>query len=332
MKSVRAGNAHGTPGGAGAVAVKRAARRSEPAGRKSAARPRKRATEGADTVLITHPERVVFAATGATKGAVADYYRQLAPWMLPELRDRPLSLLRCPDGAGHACFFQKHAGTRLGAHVRNVRLRDSSGVQQYLCVDDAQGLLELVQMNTLEFHPWGCHARTTASADRIVFDLDPHADVAWPEIAAAASIVRDHLAALGLSAFLRTSGSKGLHVVVPLRPAAPWLRARRFAKGVADALAAGHPARFVATAGEDKRVGRIFIDWLRNSRGATSVAAYSLRARADAGVAMPLAWERLRSLTGAHAFTLANAAAHVRARRVDPWRDIDRIEQALPQR
>jgi len=310
--------------------VKRAARSSVPAGRKSAAVPVKRAGGAVDQVVITHPERVVFAAIGATKGDVAAYYRAVAPWMLPGLRDRPLSLLRCPDGAGGACFFQKHAGTRLGAHVRSIRLRDSSGLQQYLCVDDAQGLLELVQMNTLEFHPWGCHARTTASADRVVFDLDPHAGVAWPDIAAAASIVRDHLAALGLGAFLRTSGGKGLHVVVPLRPAVPWLRARRFAKSVADALAVAHPARFVATAGEDKRVGRIFIDWLRNSRGATSVASYSLRARADAGIAMPLAWNRLAALPGANAFTLANAAAHVRARRSDPWRDIDSIEQTLP--
>jgi bifunctional non-homologous end joining protein LigD len=311
--------------------LKRAAKRSAvPLRRTSDAGTKRARNAGADRLVVTHPERIVFAGLGATKGDVADYYRQVAPWLLAQVRDRPLSLLRCPDGAGAACFFQKHAGARLGAHVRSVRLRDSSGLQQYLCIDDAPGLLELVQMNTLEFHAWGARARTTTRADRIVFDLDPHADVAWPDIAAAALIVRDHLATLGLAAFLRTSGGKGLHVVVPLRPAVPWLRVRRFARAVADALAAVHPARFVATAGEEKRVGRIFIDWLRNSRGATSVASYSLRARADAGVAMPLAWNRLVRLPGAHAFTLANAAAHVAARRVDPWRDIDSIEQALP--
>jgi len=313
--------------------MKRAAdRRSRPPAARNAERT-VRATKDAGAepaVVITHPERVVFAGLGVTKGDVADYYRQVAPWMLAEVRDRPLSVLRCPDGAGGGCFFQKHLGTRLGTHVRGVRLRDSTGQQQYLCIDDAQGLLELVQMNTLEFHPWGAHARTTTRADRIVFDLDPHAGIAWPAVAGAALLVRDHLSSLGLTSFARTSGGKGMHVVVPVNPPAPWPGVRRFARAMAEALAARHPDRFVAVAGEDKRVGRIFIDWLRNSRGATSVASYSLRARADAGVAMPLAWNQLRALPNAHAFTIVNAPAHLRRRRADPWRDIDGIEQALP--
>jgi bifunctional non-homologous end joining protein LigD len=309
--------------------VKRSSqRRSNPSAARAPASTKTAAAE--DAVVITHPARVVFAELGMTKGDVAAYYRQVAPWMVAEIRDRPLSLLRCPDCAGAACFFQKHMTARLGAHVRAIRLRDSSGLQPYLCIDDAQGLLELVQMNTLEFHPWGAHSRTTASADRVVFDLDPHKDVPWRDVAAAAVMVHDHLASIGLEGFLRTSGGKGLHVVVPLNPAASWLRVRRFAKAVAGALAAAQPERFVATAGEAKRVGRIFVDWLRNSRGATSVASYSLRARADAGVAMPLAWNQLGKLQSARAFTIRNAIEHIRRRRIDPWRDIDRVAQTLP--
>jgi bifunctional non-homologous end joining protein LigD len=293
---------------------------------------RQRRAAADSQVTITHPERVVFPELRLTKRDVVDYYVQVAAWIVPELRDRPLSVLRCPGGTAQACFFQKHLTTGLGRHVRGVRLKDSSGQQTYLCIDDVRGLLELVQMNTLEFHPWGAHAGTTSRADRVVFDLDPHASVDWKDVAAGAALVRAHLASLGLTGLLRTSGGKGLHVVVPLRPGAPWTQVRTFARTVAESLTASHPDRFVAVAGEAKRGGRIFIDWLRNSRGATSIASYSLRARADAGVAMPLAWNQLAKLDGGHGFTIVNALAHIHRRRADPWRDIDSIEQVLPRR
>jgi bifunctional non-homologous end joining protein LigD len=296
------------------------------------ASPRQRRAAADSQVTVTHPQRVVFPELRISKRDVADYYVQVAAWIVPELRDRPLSVLRCPGGAAQACFFQKHLTTGLGRHVRGVRLADSSGRQNYLCIDDVRGLLELVQMNTLEFHPWGAHAGTTGRADRVVFDLDPHASVPWKSIAAGAAHVRAHLASLGLTGFLRTSGGKGLHVVVPLRPAAPWIPVRTFARAVAETLTASQPDLFVAVAGEAKRGGRIFIDWLRNSRGATSIASYSLRARADAGVAMPLAWNQLAKLEGPHAFTIVNALAHIRRRRADPWRDIGSIEQVIPRR
>jgi bifunctional non-homologous end joining protein LigD len=298
----------------------------------SAPATRRRRAAADSQVTITHPERVVFPELRISKRDVADYYVQVAAWIVPELRDRPLSVLRCPAGTAQACFFQKHLTAALGRHVRGVRLKDSSGQQTYLCIDDVRGLLELVQMNTLEFHPWGAHAGTTSRADRVVFDLDPHPSVAWKDVAAGAALVRAHLASLGLTGFLRTSGSKGLHVVMPLRPAALWIQVRAFARAVAESLTASHPGLFVAVAGEAKRGGRIFIDWLRNSRGATSIASYSLRARADGGVAMPLAWNQLAKLDGAHAFTIVNALAHIRRRRADPWGEIDSIEQALPRR
>jgi bifunctional non-homologous end joining protein LigD len=185
--------------------------------------------------------RVVFPELRISKRDVADYYVQVAAWIVPELRDRPVSVLRCPGGAAQACFFQKHLTTGLGRHVRGVRLKDSSGQQNYLCIDDVRGLLELVQMNTLEFHPWGAHSGTTSRADRVVFDLDPHASVPWKDIAAGAALVRAHLASLGLTGFLRTSGGNGLHVVLRAAPVAPWTQVRTFARAVAESLTASHP-------------------------------------------------------------------------------------------
>lgn len=295
-----------------------------------AVRPRRPAARADAQARITHPERIVFPQLAASKLDVARYYTTVTEWIVPELRGRPLSVLRCPDGMARACFFQKHLTANMGAHVRGVRIKDSTGSQDYLCIDDAVGLLELVQMNTIEFHPWGALAQSPDRADRIVFDLDPHASVAWSDVVAGCALIRYHLESLGVTAFLRTSGGKGLHIVVPLKPSMPWQSVRTFARGVAETLATRHPDRFVSVAGEDKRAGRIFIDWLRNARGATSIASYSLRARSDAGVAMPLAWPNLAKLESAHAFSITNAIAHIKRRRSDPWRDIDRIEQALP--
>jgi len=187
-------------------------------------------------------------------------------------------------------------------------------------------------MNALEFHPWGACAGDPEHADRVVFDLDPHAGVAWKRIVAGARTLRARLEAIGLKSFLRTSGGKGLHVVVPLNPAQPWEAVRTFAGAFARTLAEAMPKEFVATAGESKREDRIFIDWLRNGRGATSVASYSLRARADGGVAMPLAWTQLAKLARANQYTVVNAAQYVARRRSDPWDGIDRIRQTLPKK
>jgi bifunctional non-homologous end joining protein LigD len=306
--------------------VAHAAARSAPTKRSS----KPTAAQSADGVAITHPDRVVFPGLDSTKADVADYYRAVARWILPDIADRPLSILRCPAGAAKACFFQKHLSGNMGRHVRGVNIRDSTGRQKYLCIADAAGLIELVQMNALEFHPWGARADDPEHADRIVFDLDPHPGVAWRRVIAGACAVRDRLKSIGLKSFVRTSGGKGLHVVVPLNPAAPWDTVRHFAGALAQTLASELPKEFVATAGEKNRKGRIFVDWLRNGRGATSVASYSLRARPDGGVAMPLTWTQLATLRAANQFTLINAARHIGRRRVDPWQGIDEIEQTLP--
>ncbi len=292
---------------------------------KAAAKPR---TE--EKVTLTHPERVVYPERGFTKQQVADYYRGVAPWILKELDGRPVSVLRCPDGVGKACFFQKHVGRGWGKNVHGMTVGKASGEHDYLCIQDEAGLLELVQMNVLEFHPWGSPMGDPDHASRIVFDLDPGAGVAWSRIVAGAREVRTQLASVGLEAFVRTSGGKGLHVVVPLNPPAPWEDVKRFAHGVAKALSAMHPQDFVAVAGEKNRKNKIFVDWLRNGRGATSVASYSVRARESAGVAMPLSWSELGRVKAGDAFDIKGALERIRRRKSDPWEDIDVVTQQLP--
>ncbi len=303
-----------------------------PQATKKSARARARGEpEGAmGAIVLTHPEREVFAGTGITKADVAAYYRAVAPYLLPELAGRPISVVRCPEGAGEQCFFQKHVTTGWGKHIHAVTVKEAKGAAKYLSIQDAAGLIELVQMNVLELHPWGAKSEDLEHADRIVFDLDPHPTVKWSRVVKAARDVRTQLESIGLQSFLRTSGGKGLHVVVPLNPPALWSEVKGFAQAVAQALSGLRPKEFVSVAGEKNREGKIFIDWLRNGRGATSVASYSLRARPGAGVAMPLFWDELGRVRSGDAFTIKNAIAKITKRASDPWAGIDTIKQSLP--
>ena len=281
-------------------------------------------------VVITHPDRVVYPADGMTKGDVAAYYRAIAPWLLRDIAGRPLSLVRCPDGATGQCFFQKHHGAGLGEAVHALPLRQKSGIEDYVWIDDATGLLQLVQMNVLEFHPWGATVEDPERADRLVFDLDPGEGVSWKAVCDGAREVRGRLREAGLESFLRMSGGKGLHVVVPLAPAVPWEQARDFCEAFARAMEAHAPERWLANARKAKRTGRIFLDWLRNTRGATSVASWSLRAREHATVAMPLRWEELGKFDRPGAFNPDKALQRASRLRKDPWDGIDRLRQSLP--
>ena len=281
-------------------------------------------------VEVSSPERIVYPDAGITKQQVADYYRAVADWILPGLANRPLSLVRCPSGIAGQCFFQKHHADSLGGAVRAVALAQKDGVEDYLYVRDAAGLLELVQMNTLEFHPWGSRVDRPEQPDTIVFDLDPGPGVDWPMVVAAAREVRALLRDAGLSSFVRLSGGKGVHVVVPLRRGPTWDQVRDFSAAFAEAMAAHKPLAYVATMSKAKREGRIFIDWLRNGRGATSVCNWSLRARPGAPVAMPIRWEDLGRMPGPDAFDLAGALKRARALRSDPWAGYDTLRQRLP--
>jgi bifunctional non-homologous end joining protein LigD len=280
-------------------------------------------------VKLTHPDRVVFDA-GYTKQDVADYYRAVMPHLLDGIANRPLSIIRCPDGTSGACFFQKHTLPGL-KRVREVTLKEESGSSAaYLYVDAPDQVDELVQFNAIEFHPWATTLKNTDVTDYLVFDLDPGPDVVWSAVKKAAQALRETFDDLDLQSFVRTSGGKGLHVVVPLRPAVPWARAKDFAHGIASRLSTERPNEFIDTASKTKRGGVIFIDYLRNARGATSVASYSLRSRAGAPVACPLRWDELKALKSASAFTLANVPARIKRLRSDPWAEFATRRQALP--
>lgn len=303
---------------------------SSPAARSGSDMPASRRTSRVpDTVELTHPERVVFPDSGITKQQVFDYYCAMSRWLLPEITGRPLSVVRCPQGAGRPCFFQKHHTPGMD-RVDVVPLEEEGGARaDYLVVRDEAGLLELAQFNALEFHPWGACADAPDLADRIVFDLDPGPDVAWARVVEAARLVRKRLRALGLVSYVRTSGGKGLHVVVPLKPACPWSQVKDFAHAFAESMAASEPLSYVATATKKFRKGRIFIDYLRNGRGATSVASFSLRAREGAPVAMPLRWEELGRIKSGDAYTLASAPRRMARIGEHPWGGYTRRKQDL---
>jgi bifunctional non-homologous end joining protein LigD len=278
-------------------------------------------------VRISHPERVVFAEAGVTKERLARYYERVADRMLPHLAGRPLSLVRCPEGSGGECFYVKHAGPWTPKDARRVRIQERTKKAEYVTVDTVGALVGLVQMGTLELHTWNAQADDLERPDRIVFDLDPGPGVVWDRVRAAAREVRERLARLDLESFLKTTGGKGLHVVVPLRPAAGWDDCWALSQAVADAMERDAPRAFVTEMAKSKRQGRIFIDTARNRRGSTSVAAFSTRARPIGSVSLPISWEELDAVAGGDAFTIATAEE--RAHAADPWSRAARVRQSI---
>ena len=303
--------------------------KSKPAAKKTGVGGRKSTASKPADIEITHPDRVVFPDDGYTKKDVADYYTSVMKWFLPGVAGRPTSVIRCPEGTAKACFFQKHLIPGL-KHIGSAKLKEESGAQAtYIFPPDAASVIELVQFGVLEFHPWGSTIEKPDLADRVVFDLDPGDNVAWPRVVAAARLMRKLLAQLGLESFLRTTGGKGLHVVVPLNPGCAWPQVKDFAQAFAAAVAQAHPLEFIATATKAKRGGKIYVDYLRNSRGATSVASYSLRARSGAPVAVPLRWSELGKLKSGHDFDIRSTPKRLARLRADPWGGIDDVRQNL---
>jgi bifunctional non-homologous end joining protein LigD len=279
-------------------------------------------------VRLTHPERVLFEQQGVTKADLVRYYDAVAARMLPYVAKRPLSLVRCPKGAGEKCFFQKHASDGFPEQLKPVPIRESSGESvDYLYIDDVAGLVAGVQMGTLEFHVWGSRIDSLEKPDRIVFDLDPDESLSFEVVRLAAMVVRDRLESLGLTTLPLVTGGKGVHVVAPLRRSAEWPRVKAFARGFAQAIAAEHPDVFIATMAKKHRTGRIFLDWMRNERGATAIAPWSTRARKNAPVAMPVSWKELGNLEAANAFGIAEAVR--RMGRPDPWAGYDELRRAV---
>ncbi len=240
------------------------------------------------TVTLTHPERVFYTHPEITKEDLAVYYHHVAERMLPHVVNRPLTLVRCPNGVDKSCFFQKHATGDLPAAIKQIDIGDESGGEPYMMIEDHDGLMELVQLGVLEIHTWGCHGDIVEKPDFLVFDLDPDVTVPWKEVVKAAFEVKERLEALALESWVKTTGGKGLHVCVPVARRIGWEETKLICHAFADAMVDDSPTRYVATISKAKRHGKILIDYLRNARGATFVAPYSTRARDGAPVAMPL--------------------------------------------
>jgi bifunctional non-homologous end joining protein LigD len=271
-------------------------------------------------ITLTHPDRVLWPTQGVTKRRLAEFYVRISDRILPHVANRPLTVVRCPSGGRSTCFVQKHPWAGLPKAVRPIR----SDGEEWLTVDDVSGLVSLVQMGVLELHPWGATADDLDHPDRIIFDLDPDRGVPWAHVVEGARAIGTVLEELGLRGFVKATGGKGLHVVVPIEPHADWDTAKAFAHNIAAQIAVERHERYTTNPLKEVRNGRIFLDHLRNSRGATAVAAYSTRARPGAPVATPLAWEALGDAPSAFRYSIADLPAG------DPWKGFFEVRQRLP--
>ncbi|HVZ46712.1 MAG TPA: DNA ligase D [Ramlibacter sp.] len=282
-----------------------------------------------DGVKVSHPDRVVDAASGITKLELVRYYESVAGWMLPHLLGRPCSLVRGPAGVGGELFYQKHLNEQRIAGLRELPAHLWPGHASLIEVPTRKALVAAAQLNVIEFHTWNARARNIACPDRVIFDLDPGEGVRWEQVQEAALLVKGMLDELKLKSWLKTSGGKGLHIVVPLAPREGWDTVKNFSEAVVQHIAKVIPQRFVAKSGAPNRVGRIFVDYLRNSHGATTAAAYSARSRPGLGVSMPVAWEDLLSLQRSDQWTVRTAREHLSFQQEDPWAAYWKCRQTL---
>jgi bifunctional non-homologous end joining protein LigD len=282
-------------------------------------------------VTISNPGRVIYPESGITKGQLADYYSLMADPILDWLADRPVSLVRCPQGRAKHCFFQKHDAGSFGEAVKHVPIREKDGHEEpYLYVDDAKGMLTCVQMGAIEFHGWGSKVADVEMPDRLVFDLDPDEGLGFEEVKKAALQLRDVLGEIGLATWPMLSGGKGVHVVAPLDASRDWVAVKDFAHRFALAISEAHPDRFTANMKKVQRRGRIFLDWLRNQRGATAVLPYTVRARPNAPVAAPITWDELEQIDKAGHFTINDGDDLLKRATSRSLRGWGRAEQRLP--
>lgn len=296
---------------------------------KPPAKRRKAEPEALGDLRLTHPDRVIDATTGVTKRQVLEYYAQVSEWLLPQLKDRPVALVRAPEGLSGELFFQKHAGQ---LHLPHVRTFDKAQAgQAAMVLNRVDSVLGAVQMNTLEFHTWNATTRDFDKPDRLVLDLDPDPALPWKAMVEATQLTLTLLEELGLKVFLKTSGGKGMHLVVPLTRRASWEQVKAFSHALVQHMADLFPDRFSAVSGPKNRVGRIFIDYLRNAQGATTVSAYSLRARDGLAVSVPIWPEELTQLKGADQWTLVNLHERL-ADLDDPWAQMSTTRQSITAR
>jgi bifunctional non-homologous end joining protein LigD len=280
-------------------------------------------------ITLSSPDKLLYPEAGVTKLSLAQYYEAVGEWILPHLVNRPLSLVRCPNGWDKQCFYQKNADAHVHQDIKRVAVETSDGPAQYMMANSTSALAALVQMGVLELHPWGSRSPKLGFPDRIVFDFDPDDAVGWSEIVEAARLVRTLLDEIGLRSFLKTTGGKGLHVVVPIQPSLSWDAIKGFSRAIAQLLSRTFPDRFTDKITRRSRRGRIFIDYLRNAEGSTAVSAYSPRARAKAPVATPIAWDETSIDVRFDYFNVLNVPARLKKLKADPWKEFFKVRQSV---
>lgn len=282
-------------------------------------------------ILISSPDKFFSVTKNISKRELAAYYDKISPLILPHLIDRPLTIKRCPSDTKEACFYQKHFTPGFSKAVKPILINETKNKEEnpYLYIINKRGLLSLIQFDTLEIHPWGSKKLHLEKPDRIIFDLDPHSTIIWPNLIKASLIVRNELKSLGLKSFVKTSGGKGLHIVVPIMAKNSWEEIKSFAYTVACYLAQKYPELFTEKLPKAKRINKIFIDYLRNAREATAVAAYSTRALKGAPISMPFSWEELPNVKSSQAINIHNVFDHLETREKDPWRDFFKCRQSI---
>lgn len=287
----------------------------------------------AQDLRLTHPDKILDEESHLTKQQLAEYYLAVADHLLPHIAERPLSIVRCPEGSGKPCFFQKHVGQGVSKGIDSVTVPDKrgNGSEEYITVSSEEGLVGLAQMGVLEIHPWGSKNDALETPDRIIFDLDPDAAIEWKILVESAIEVRDVLKELGLQSFVKSTGGKGLHVVAPIQAKHEWPAVKEFTHNVVKALAGARPDRYLTKMTKSARKGRIFLDYLRNDRGSTAVAPYSPRARKGVRVAVPMGWEELRKGNPVE-FSVSNFDDWKKRLQRDPWEELLHVKQALAEK
>ena len=316
--------------------------REKPAVRQPAAmpafkpRPRTRGTAASRSdertvagVAISHADRVVYPDPRLTKLDVAHYYESIAAWIVPHVAGRPLTLVRCPEGISGDCFFMKHSKLWAPPALRRVRIKEKTKLGEYLIADDIAGVVSLAQMGVLEIHTWNSVFEEVERPNRIVFDLDPGEQIEWPDVVRSARMVRDAFAALQLESYVKTTGGRGLHVVVPLAPHADWAQCLEFSRALSERFEAAQPDLYTTAFAKAGRARKILIDYLRNNRTNTSIAAYSTRARAGAPVSVPLTWDELRTSVRPESFTVLTVPKRLEKLKGDPWNTYSKSRQKL---
>lgn len=280
-------------------------------------------------ISISHPDRILYPGTDITKQRLAEYYFAVADSLLPHVKNRPLSMVRCPEGTEKECFFQRHIARGQSPYLHDAGISVKGRNEDYLMIKDVKGLMTLMQWGVIELHPWGCRADKPELPDRIIFDLDPDPELPFSHVMEGAKEVRERMREFGITSFVKTTGGKGIHVVIPMTRAYGWKTIKSFAHAIAESMQHDSPKRYIAKSSKAARKGKIFVDYLRNDLTSTSVAAFSARAREGAPVAMPIAWEELKASLQPKAFTIETVPARFRKRKAEPWGDFFKIKQKI---